>query len=102
MDDDTGLRGRGHAPDDDEDAWFAPKRFGYGAGMPISREGWIASGIYMAGIIVFVFIARTLSDQGSALALIPVLGIGALTLWFVPLCARHTKGGWRWRWGGDD
>ena len=26
--------------DNDPPAWFAPKRYGYGAGLPISWQGW--------------------------------------------------------------
>ena len=25
---------------DDDDAWFAPKRYGYGTSLPIAWQGW--------------------------------------------------------------
>jgi len=27
--------------------WFAPKRFGYGAGLPISWQGWTLTAAFM-------------------------------------------------------
>ena len=35
---------------DDEDYWFAPKRYGYGTGLPISWQGWLATAL-MLGIV---------------------------------------------------
>ncbi len=76
--------------------WFAPKRFGYGAGLPIAWQGWALLGGYGA---VILLLWLTLRDShpvmAVALAIIataPVLVLGA----------RHTRGGWRWRWGWDD
>ena len=78
---------------EDEDAWFMPKRYGYGAGLPISRQGWAALITY----ILFVVLAGFLIPYSP-------LGYGiivvAATAVFVLICARKTKGGWRWRWGG--
>jgi hypothetical protein len=79
----------------DEPEWFAPKRFGYGAGLPISWQGWV---------LTLGFVA--LAVLGSLL--IPYSWIGAasvlvmLTAGFLLITARTTKGGWRWRWGDDD
>lgn len=101
MDDDKGLRGRGHARDE-EDVWFEPKRYGYGAGLPIRREGWITLGSYVAVIILMTAAMGPFAQANPLLLLCPVIIIIGATLWFVPLCARHTRGGWRWRWGGDD
>ena len=75
--------------------WFAPKRYGYGAGLPISWQGWTLS---------FGFLIIAL---GSAIAfanrrmlvfaiLVPV------AILFVLIIARTTRGGWRWRWGEED
>lgn len=35
---------------DDDKAWFAPKRYGYGSGLPIAWQGWAL----LAGLIVLV------------------------------------------------
>lgn len=84
-------------PEDRKDAgaWFAPKRYGYGAGLPIRWQGWAL----MLGYTVLV--------TGSGLALMPrkpILFAGiviAATAAVVVLSAQHTRGGWRWRWGRD-
>ena len=33
---------------DDGPEWFAPKRFGYGSGLPISWQGWAITVAFMA------------------------------------------------------
>lgn len=72
--------------------WFAPKRYGYGAGLPISWQGWALT-------IGFLIVAL-----GSALAFVnrPILVFAILipaVLLFSLIAARTTRGGWRWRWG---
>ena len=37
--------------------WFAPKRFGYGA-TPSSREGWTATAVYIAVMILDAVLLR--------------------------------------------
>ena len=80
----------------DDDAWFAPKRFGYGVGLPIAWQGWATLLIYSAVVIL----------TGGALAprhpLVAIVVILAATAAFLAICAQHTRGGWRWRWGGED
>ena len=74
--------------------WFAPKRYGYGSGVPISWQGWLVTIAYVLFVIVVVarFHERPLQ----------MIGVMALpTTVFVLTCARTTRGGWRWRWGGD-
>lgn len=78
---------------DDDDAWFAPKRYGYGAGPPIARGGWFA----LAGYIALVLAASFLLPYSIAAY---VIVVGAATATFLILCARKTRGGWHWRWGG--
>jgi len=80
---------------EDEDAWFAPKRYGYGTGLPISRQGWAA----LIGYIALVALAGFLIPY-SLLAYITI--VLAATAAFILLCARKTRGGWRWRWGNRD
>ena len=73
--------------------WFAPKRFGYGSGLPISWEGWVVLALFIAGTL-----AAALLTQGA-------LRIGLFVLLVVVLmaiCAAKTDGGWRWRSGGED
>lgn len=102
MDDDTRLRGRmGSFPEEDE-IWFEPKRYGYGVGLPIAREGWLAMGGYVGIVILTTCAIGPLANINPYYILAPVAIIAAATLWFLPLCERHTRGGWRWRWGGDE
>ena len=79
----------------EEDAWFAPKRYGYGTGLPISHQGWAA----LIGYIALVALAGFLIPY-SLLAYITI--VLAATAAFILLCARKTRGGWRWRWGKRD
>lgn len=74
--------------------WFAPKRYGFGA-TPISWQGWALTFGFVAlmGLIVAEFGRRPI--QLAAL-LVP------LVILFMIICARTTRGGWRWRWGDDD
>ena len=75
--------------------WFAPKRYGYGAGLPISWQGWALT-------IGFVFLAIA---AGLTMGQRPLQFIAAmvpLTAAFIVITARTTRGGWRWRSGEDD
>ncbi|HEU0284834.1 MAG TPA: hypothetical protein VFR52_06810 [Sphingomicrobium sp.] len=75
--------------------WFAPKRYGYGAGLPISWQGWT---------VLLLFIALTLGiafffGDRPRIALAAILPASAL---LILIAARTTRGGWRWRWGERD
>ena len=87
---------------EDEEPWFEPKRYGYGAGLPIRRAGWLALGGYVGIVILMTAAIGPLATANPFYILAPVAVIAAATIWFVPLCARHTRGGWKWRWGGED
>ena len=80
---------------DDDQAWFAPKRYGYGTGLPIAWQGWAASLAYVASIAAAILLFRY---SWLAWAII----VAAATLAFVIICKRTTRGGWRWRWGERD
>jgi hypothetical protein len=75
--------------------WFAPKRYGYGTGLPISWEGWAILSGYIALVIIAAVLFRYQTFQLIA-TLVP------LTIAFLVICARTTRGGWRWRWGEDE
>jgi hypothetical protein len=79
----------------DRPEWFAPKRFGYGAGLPISWQGWLITILFIAivGLIAVFFGDRPL-------VLIAVLVPASLVL--IVITAMTTRGGWRWRWGEKD
>ena len=75
--------------------WFAPKRYGWGAGLPISWQGWVLSAVFVG--VVF---AATFLLPGRPLAS-PAIVLPAAAL-FVIISAKTTRGGWRWRWGKED
>jgi hypothetical protein len=75
--------------------WFAPKRYGYGAGLPISWQGWVVTIGHVA--IVYALIWR-LHTRPAAL----IAAIALPTVAFIVITAKTTRGGWRWRWGGED
>ena len=74
--------------------WFAPKRYGYGSGMPIAWQGWaITTG--------FVAVAAYLSTKFAQQPLKLLATLAPLIILLTVICARTTRGGWRWRWGKD-
>lgn len=75
--------------------WFAPKRFGYGASLPIAWQGWA---LMLAYIGVMIGLGLALKDAPRAIAGAMVL----MTILFALIAARHTRGGWRWRRGSED
>ena len=80
---------------DDGPEWFAPKRYGYGANLPISWQGWAITIAFCAAV---GFAAFLLKDR-------PLQLIGALAplvVAFLVISAKTTRGGWHWRWGDKD
>ena len=75
--------------------WFAPKRYGYGAGPPISWQGWALT-------LGFVALAVGLAVLFRARPLQLIAALVPLTMVFILITARTTRGGWRWRWGDKD
>jgi hypothetical protein len=75
--------------------WFAPRRFGFGTGAPISWQGWALT-LGFVGIAL----AASLKWSGKPIVLIAVLA--PVTIVFMVVAARTTRGGWRWRWGRED
>ncbi len=80
---------------DDDLEWFAPKRYGYGAGLPISWQGWAVTLAFAA-----LGIASTVVFRQRPLVLFAILAPATATL--LVIAARTTRGGWRWRWGDRD
>lgn len=75
--------------------WFAPKRYGYGAGLPISWQGWLVLAVYLG---IALAASRLLGDRALAIAGIMVPATAVLIL----IAIKTTRGGWRWRWGPRD
>ncbi|URD60116.1 hypothetical protein M8312_09980 [Sphingomonas sp. KRR8] len=75
--------------------WFAPKRFGYGASLPIAWQGWALIAIYAALIGLAVYLFGNHSLAGASIV-VPATAL------LILITARTTKGGWRWRSGEED
>lgn len=81
-------------------AWFAPKRYGYGSGLPIAWQGWVALAVYMvvcggaAIVMPLMFPKPAVFVPGLISMILPA------TVVLCVICALKTEGGWRWRWGG--
>ena len=80
---------------DDEKLWFAAKRYGYGAGLPIAWQGWALLAAYVA---LVAGLGELLVPAQAPLFLLLVAFATGLLMW---ISARRTRGGWRWRWGDD-
>ena len=80
-------------------AWFAPKRYGYGAGLPISWEGWALT---IVMVILTIFFATKYRELNASLGTMTywVLLI-ALFLGYGALAKSRTRGGWRLRKGEE-
>ena len=78
--------------DDRPEPWFAERRFGYGAGMPIAWQGWVVLAA-MIGLITLV--ALLVVPAYPRLGPMATLGV---VLPFLPLIRARTRGGWHWRW----
>lgn len=78
--------------------WFRTKRYGYGAGLPCSWEGW-------AVLLGFAGVMITLSSLAPHLATShPRLFTGfhvGLILGVVFIAWRKSDKPWGWRWGGE-
>ncbi len=75
--------------------WFAAKRYGYGAGLPISWQGWAVT-------LGFVSLMILLSVEFAERPVELVAALAPFLIAFTVICARTTRGGWRWRWGDED
>jgi hypothetical protein len=78
---------------DEESAWFAPKRYGFGAGLPIAWQGWALLGAYVA-----ILAATSVLIERSLIAWLAIMA--SMTALLLIIVARTTRGGWRWRWKG--
>jgi hypothetical protein len=75
--------------------WFARKRYGLGAGLPNSWQGWLVLVVYLV-IVIGPFLLLGETSPATFAILIVATAI------FLVIASRTTRGGWRWRWGKDD
>jgi hypothetical protein len=74
--------------------WFRAKRFGYGAGLPLTWQGW-ATYLAFAGLMIGLW---AMPHMGRPIVR-GLLTLGPIAILLV-LVARHSDGKWRWRNGG--
>jgi hypothetical protein len=94
----TTRPGPAEAPQDDG-AWFAAKRYGYGSGLPLRWEGWAVLGGYLALLIPYTWMMGLPGAVPKVLANAVFI---AATVALVAVSRAKTRGGWHWRWGADD
>uniref|UniRef100_B0T1P9 Uncharacterized protein n=1 Tax=Caulobacter sp. (strain K31) TaxID=366602 RepID=B0T1P9_CAUSK len=74
--------------------WFRVKRYGFGAGLPCSWEGWVVLAVFLA-----ITVGSGLLNQTHPLAHVAV--ILTATAAVVLVAWRKSDGPWKWRNGGD-
>lgn len=82
----------------DEDYWFVPKTYGYGA-QPKNWKGWaVTLGFVVLMIAITVPLVVFPGEGGPQIFL--WLGIQLpLMAAFIWVCHKKTEGGWKWQWG---
>jgi hypothetical protein len=78
----------------EEGDWFAPKRLGYGAGLPIAWQGWVLTIAYIGLVLGIGLLVPDLGFAGTVIAL---GGMLLATIGFLMIAKARTKGGWKWR-----
>lgn len=73
--------------------WFAPKRYGYGSGLPIRWQGWVVTLLYMGIVIGAALLVAERSPWAFGSIVVTATAV------MLMIAARTTRGGWRWRWG---
>ncbi|MFM5949201.1 MAG: hypothetical protein ACKOPM_08220 [Novosphingobium sp.] len=79
--------------------WFAARRFGFGAGLPIAWQGWALLAAWLALLAGIGMLDKSGNDTARTAAFALLLA-GSAT--FMTLVARRTRDGRRRRWGKDD
>lgn len=80
--------------------WFRPKRYGYGAGLPISWEGWALSAGYALAVVAVTQLGLRYMSGNNRVAF-TMLSVLVLTAALIVTIRARTDGGWRWRDGED-
>ncbi|MBQ1542192.1 hypothetical protein C5708_15900 [Caulobacter sp. CCUG 60055] len=79
--------------------WFRVKRYGFGAGLPCSWEGWVVVALYVAAMALTVTLfGSSYAEQHPWRYFAAVIGLTALVVF---ISWRKSDGPWRWR-NGDD
>ena len=78
----------------EEGDWFAPKKLGYGAGLPIAWQGWALLASYLG---VMLGLGLVLGRSGFTGSLLAGMGMVAATVVVTLVARSRTRGGWKWR-----
>ena len=81
--------------------WFRPKRRGIGIGLPIHWKGWVTLLLYMGAIVAMPWVYVTYLGIPDEFVY-RLIGVTVLSVPFLWVVIRKTRGGWRWRSGEDD
>lgn len=73
--------------------WFGVKRYGVGAGLPCSWQGWALLAAFLA-VVFGVGLAEL--PPGPRVAIILAAAIA-----FMVIARLKSDGPWKWRWGGE-
>jgi hypothetical protein len=74
--------------------WFRVKRYGYGAGLPVSWEGWVVLAVFLAIAIGGGLLKPEHPGLHGAVILISTAVV-------VGIAWRKSDGPWKWRNGED-
>ena len=74
--------------------WFRVKRYGLGAGLPCSWEGWAVAAAFLGAL----FAVGLLTEEHAGFR-IPAILIA--TAAFCVVARLKSDGPWKWRWGQD-
>lgn len=78
----------------DKQGWFAPKKYGYGSGLPTAWQGWAVTLTYVAAAMVGGLLWESGDEvYGMAGAILFI----AATIAFMLIARATTPGGWQWR-----
>jgi hypothetical protein len=85
------------------DAWFKPKRYGYGAS-PANWKGWAATAGFALVVVATALVTFGWQpDRGTPPSVSQIavwlLTVAVLAGGFVSLARAKTDGQWGWRWG---
>jgi hypothetical protein len=77
-----------------KDPWFRAKKFGYGAGLPFTWQGWAVFVLYLLAMLGLAFVA---DNEAAMPVIITVMLMLSITAIFLVIVRNRTEGGWKWR-----
>ncbi|KVN59329.1 hypothetical protein [Burkholderia ubonensis] len=76
--------------------WFPAKRYGWGWGLPVTWQGWVALLLYMLGVAASAWLLPPHDAPFAFSSCVAVLSAALVVVCWL----RGEKP--RWRWGKDD